>query len=658
MTLPANGHRNNRTQLPYRPANRNGQPAARVNPKQAASSKDYVVNNLQQILASLTEEEPGHPGIHPSLLYRQPQGYVAPSYPVSTQASNRPISSLAASPRPAAVQQAPRLWSGNLLTGHQAGLAVPLAAPGSARHDTTPGMQRISSLGQQRAPPLQNLATALPGRLQQPHIFQGPGGPQKQYQSPMGRPTKLQEASRKPNNVGVAQEPRDWQQQVAYAQQGLQGRFQRPSTAAGQAAYAAQKLVGQTHSLGALPFAQVHDRMSGNVQKPSMGLSQALPMQQKPMVQNQRAPILPQGKQQTTLNPLPGGHRAQVPPVGQQQQSLAYALSLLERNQKAPTTALRAPALPQSLVPGPSSQLTRANYPYNYKPKYLVTAQQKPPSTPKQALFPPRGRTVSFIQRQPQSMVQTQVSPYNPDFLNKQRAWSWGVWGNQASPMAQTSNPPASLVNGPSYVRTAPKDQPTAAQNPVSPQVLLYYYYYPRATNQPYPGLTKLPLESTKVGSSGGDLWKGLSNQLSYAAYSNKQAIVAPTPKPTSTALTQGKLTFTQQGQSQYITPSNPPMPQLSGWSVPYVQYPQTSVGYKLPVQGKRKQTVTNGLLNRPIYVETVPYPLYYQLQQVPAFNTHSSTQRYLQRALSDVLNFGFGKHKKKKKRRGTKFKR
>ena len=77
--------------------------------------------------------------------------------------------------------------------------------------------------------------------------------------------------------------------------------------------------------------------------------------------------------------------------------------------------------------------------------------------------------------------------------------------------------------------------------------------------------------------------------------------------------------------------------------------YPQVSA------LGSRKSQLANGLSNRPIYIETVPYQLYYQLQRLPSLNTQSSTQQYLQRVLNDILRLRYGKRKKKKKKRGAK---
>ena len=77
---------------------------------------------------------------------------------------------------------------------------------------------------------------------------------------------------------------------------------------------------------------------------------------------------------------------------------------------------------------------------------------------------------------------------------------------------------------------------------------------------------------------------------------------------------------------------------------------PQTPFNVQLPVLAARKSQLTNGLLNRPIYIETVPYQLYNLLQQLPLFNAQSGTQRYLSRVISDILRLRYRKHKKKKR--------
>lgn len=159
-----------------------------------------------------------------------------------------------------------------------------------------------------------------------------------------------------------------------------------------------------------------------------------------------------------------------------------------------------------------------------------------------------------------------------------------------------------------------------------------------------------VPHYSLETGSSNFPLSRGMSTGPLAKRFRGKNR-----------AQTQLLLPNLRKGAAQLTSP--PLIPYQTAWTSPHVAYPHSKLitqpqrpAYpQLSAVADRESQLTNGLLNRPIYIETVPYQLYYQLQKMPSFNTQSGTQQYLARVLNDILRLRYGKLKHKKRKRGVK---
>lgn len=251
----------------------------------------------------------------------------------------------------------------------------------------------------------------------------------------------------------------------------------------------------------------------------------------------------------------------------------------------------------------------------------------------------------------------------------------------------------------------------------MSPKVLLYYYFYPKTINKPLMKMTNLKGQKldgsylqklTQQISSAALNYRpgaamttgnpivteqtkgkatvtkfntvpyGNSKQLARIPYVPHYTLVTGSANaPLSRGMSTGPLAKRFHGknpaQTHLLLPqlrkgtahlTSPPLiTYQTAWTSPHVTYPhsklitqpQRIVYPQLPAVADRKSQLTNRLLNRPIYIETVPYQLYYQLQKLPSFNTQSGTQQYLARVLNDILRLRYGKLKNKKRKRGVK---
>lgn len=801
MTPPINGQRNNGP-IPLHQIN----PAAPQTIVSLAPSyqrkpapTDYVASNLQQILASLTAEEPHRSGINPSALYRPPQGYSAPPSQNKPQMPGRTATFTNVKPLTGPSQQVPQIWSANIWGNHPPGLVAPFATQASIRHNTPGSMQQVNINRQPNvAPPF--LAQAVnrhdtPASIQPLNAYRPPGAfalssakaslqqnnpavmqkvnlnhpsavvpqmngnggqraPLRQtfagqfqpfnaltsqnahYRQFQNQGTKIIQPKVSMGRINSAEQfhtPIIWHTPLANTRKGQPVGLQRPYFPASSKAPAGQRLLGSIKQLNFLQGAPVRNRTAGNTQNPYVLPFQQLSLSQKPFVQKPGIGVMQPPRAQSNTNPQSGGPKAQVPiqlPRQQQtQQSLADKMAMLEEPSYAPFSHVPASSPWQKQMP--SSQLatstqkqtppSRLYYASNYpKPPYSPNVQHGLLSTTARIQSPSKGLLAPAVQKIPQGIPQRQISPYSPHFISGQNSWPWGALRNQASPIAQASSRSSTFSRLQANGNTLPNYHPSAglvtnlpaSPYTVSPQVLLYYYYYPKTIIKP---LTKMA--SPKGEKLDGSSLQKLTQQINSAAFNNKAGKAMTTGNPTVTGQTIGKATVTksikvhsgnskQLSQIPYVAYYNPVTgsantPLLRGmfagplarkkpvqtrlllhqlrkgtgqltspplvtyqtaWTHPNVAYPnakvitqpQRTVYQQLPAVADRKSQLTNGLLNRPIYIETVPYQLYNQLQKLPSFNTQSGTQQYLSRVLNDILRLRYGKRKKKKKKRGV----
>ena len=325
-----------------------------------------------------------------------------------------------------------------------------------------------------------------------------------------------------------------------------------------------------------------------------------------------------------------------------------------------------------------------------------------------------KGPLAPASQKPPQGIPQRQTAPFSPHLIYGQNSWPWGAWKHQASPIVQASSRSSSFPRPQAYGNNLPSYHPSAGLIPnlpaspytVSPQVLLYSYHYPKTIINPLTRITT----NLKGDNMKGSFLQKLTQQISSAAFNSKPGEATTSSNPTVTGQTKGTVTIAQSNKGPYgskqlaqipyapyyrlltgstrtpqsqgvlvgplIKPfqgrqqdqtgqlTSPPLvTSQTAWKFPNVAYPnakvitqpQRTVYKQLPSVADRKSQLTKGLLNRPIYIETVPFQLYYQLQNLPSLNTQSGTQRYLSSVLNDILRLRYGKRKKKKKKRGVK---
>lgn len=778
MTPPISGQRNNQAKLipPPRPAV--SQVISAMAPayqRPPTTSTDFVANNLQQILASLTSDD--RLGPHASLMHSPPQGYISPSQ------QNQPP--LAYTPTPHPIPKAPvgytnelpHLWSPNVWPNRQPVAVAPVSSEASLRHNTPVNMQQMkaneqpsvakpavvqTSLAQQinrnrqigmfTRPPLEAsfrngtplrmqqgntagmqrnpLRQNVQGRLQQFNGLSKPSRILALNQKAVQRISQSRPFSGRVNSYEHIHIPIIWHVPYRNTNKGVTGNFQKPAVPVSQMRPTALGGLGQTKYLESI---STPNRTTGSPQRP-YGSSLGQPyFSRKPAVQKQRAGMAQPFQVQHRVNSQPAGARSQQQQG--KQTSLAYKMALLGQSNQIPQSNLARPLKPakQLLPPQPTTNkqtnlpsMRQFNANYFPRPPYSLNAQQRVLPSPAgkhlEALLPPLG------QHLPQRIPQRQVSPFRPHYIYGQKSWPWGPWTNQASPIAAASTrtsapllPQAYTANPQMYQATAGFPS-TLSVSPfaVPPKVLLYYYFYPRTITKPLMRLTDL-----KENKLNGSFLAKLRDQISTAALKGNAGEAKLTENPTLIRQTNGKSTLTQAGQlpsdiapygtikqvEQISTNTRPyklyagsseappslgpvagkfvdqlkgktavegplrkiqlqlpigmrqmtyaplitPQSALTSPNVARRIKPATPLNVQLPVLAARKSQLTNELLNRPIYIETVPYQLYNLLQQLPLFNAQSGTQRYLSRVISDILRLRYGKHKKKKKKRGAK---
>ena len=770
MTPPTNGQRNNQpllTHPSYPAVSQSITNVASANQRQPGASSDYIANNLQQILASLTGGD-GLPGSHPSMMYRPHQTYVATEQHAKQPIADRPVQYQTVKPPMSNSHQIPQTSSSNLWnnqqpsaaqaslrhgtpanmqvnrnrqpsiaapflaqrlgslgqytprvmqqihmplrtqaslmqqmnTNRQPAVVSPLQPQASLRHDTPARMQQANTIGIQRVP----LRPSVQGQFQRYNPLSTLAGSSVQRQNKGAMAIKPQGFSDRINSYGQIHNPIIWHIPLRNVKSGRPGGFQKTFFSAAPLRIALSNSLVQSKQLNMLQNIPVRNRTVGHVQKPYVVSFQ------QPLIPKQRVNLA------QPLNPLPGGPRAEVitSPLQQRQQqqqkqqSLAYKMALLDVPNAQTTISASSPAIKQV----PSAQMvaiTQKNAPLMRPPNtnYYV----KPPYSPS-VRIPLNTLHSSLSGVLPQvsthlPQVIPQVAPFSRHYINGQHSWPWSALKNQAAPIKLTSSQSSSpLAHG----RSPQRYQTTVPPYAVSPQVLLYYYFYPRTLTNPQTKINILKGQKLK-----GSFSQKLREQILSAAFNGKPIL----RYPSGTGQTQDKSTVIQTGQVQPKTapygaikqlgqmPQNAPyyglvggpskgplsrgianqlqlkqqiqapllqaqvnkgmkqmsyLPQQTARTSPNVeQYlnalkrQQATVKTQLPVLEDRTSQLTHGLLNRPIYIQTVPYHIYNMLQQVPALNTQSGNQRYLSKVLSDILRLRYLKQKKKKKKRGAK---
>lgn len=553
---------------------------------------------------------------------------------------------------------------------------APSLSQASLRHDTPASIQQGTTVEIQKVP------------LKQKTVGQS---------HPMTASEKLQSlAERQPNafsekvsGYGQIQRPIVWHIPLRNIKKILQGASINPFFSTTPLRTSPLALLRQSGLL------QIQNRTLGAVQRPSY-------LNRKPTLKAERVNV---------VQPIQSLNSKSPSQQQSQQTSLAFKMAMLGDSNPSPQTSPPTPLQfkVQASHQTPANvgrQLTPLRPSIaNYFPQHIVSQNAQ------QRVFTPSvvGNLKAALPKiVPNGNLPGKLSPLRPHFMLGQQSWPWSLWKNQASPM--TSSRPSSLrsqANGVNLWR----NQPTSAlaakispRKPAAPKVLLYYYYYPRTVTKPIVKVTNLN-RNKQIGST----WEKLREQISYSAQNEKPQLRTITGNPTTKGQTDRKLsqvgqlqpnidpyaTSRQLDQTSHNRPSyrfvmgsakvplapgivvnrlggnqrfQTPLqknqlvqtgvqqlaisPKLTITPPNVAQKPITATDVKMqiPLLGDRRSQLTKGLNNRPIYIQTVPYQLYNLLQQLPLFNPQSGTQRYLSKALSDIISSRFGKRKKKKR--------
>lgn len=576
------------------------------------------------------------------------------------------------------------------------GVISPLSPQASLRHETLARMQQVNTVGMQRTPFRQSAT----GQFQRFNALPTPGRSSTQNQNQ--RP----KVSDNINSYGQIHNPIVWHIPLRNPTKGMPGGFRNPF--ASPIRPATFNSFGQTKHLNFLQSFPVRNRTAGSLKIPYVPSLQQPYLRQQPFLQKQRVNMVPPLQRQNNMYSLPGGLRAQVPmsiqrhqqQQQQKQQSLAYKMALLDSNE-VPQTNVPATLQLQKQVPFtqlPSMRPSSGNhYP---RPPYSPNAQQRvlpvSPFSPHYiygqhswpwggwrnqaspvALASSRSSGLSLPQtfgRNPQRYQTTTgfapkspISPYavSPKVLlyyyfyprtitrplmkltnlreDKLKGSFWQKLRDEISSAAVNNKPGAATLTRNPTVTGQTQAKSTVAQTEHFQTNMAPYGAFKLHTPYIAP-YYKLVSGSSKAPLARGMVAGRLANQLQ----GGQQA--------------QAPLLQTQLGQGMRQMSYLPMLRQQSSWTSPnavqllkVMTQPQTPVNTQLPLVGDRRSQLTKGLLNRPIYIQTVPYQLYNLLQQMPLFNTQSGTQQYLSRVLSDILRLRYVNHKKKKKKRGAK---
>ena len=746
MTLPTNGQRNNQPYLPRPSPTAVSQSFTKVAPayhKQQSTSSDFIANNLQQILASLSSENQP-PGSNPSTMSRPHQAYGKDQQQAKAPNAYEPVSLSAAQPQTVNSNQIAQTLPSYRWNYYHPGAAAPVSNKAAVRY----GTQAMQSANKN---PPSAMTALLPAQSQGTLRHETPAAVQQMKRPLLGQasPTRQMSSNRQPallnqnsyqtssrlnppakvqqgNAAGIQQVPiRNFQgynyfptsagsmvnnhlgfpeRTSSYAQihNPIVWHIPLPKTKTGVPVRFRIPLTSLSiNSMGRLRAGkQFNVHQTG---PPLKGIVQNMPKTpvasfQQPFVQKQQVKLI---QPMLNQNPEPGGPRAQVAsPLQQNQQSLSSKLALLEApHRQTITSQMSQTHFPQTAAPnqGPSLPIQAYNNNMFSRPPYSPSVRQKVLLSSNRIHPSLNGALAQTTQLLPQ------VAPLRPHYIYGQNSWPWGAWRNQAPPLKLAS----SRSSSPQWYPTT--NSPFA----VSPQVLLYYYLYPKTIMNPLNKLGNLRGEK-------GNFWQKLKDQISRTVPFRNLKVATVASDPTVTGQIQVKPTNLQTGQSKsniatygafrplVQTSKNAPyygvgkeplktllsgglassslhnplqakqqvqtalsqtplvkgmrqttyLPQQTRWTLPGVAnqlgaltQPQATVNTQLP--GDRKSQLMNRLRNRPIYIQTVPYQTYYLLQQQPAYNTQSDTQRYLSKVLGDILRLRYLTQKKKRKGEG-----
>jgi len=612
MTPPANGQRYNGpiALQQAHPAVPQGITSLGPAYQRKPAPTDYVAGNLQQILASLNAEEPNRSGLHPSSLYRPPQGYSAPLSQNKQQTLYRPAAPYTKDkPLSGASQLNPQLWSANFWANHPPRLAAPFATQASIKYNTRGGMQKVASIRHGVPPTMQPLnayhlpgtvpsflaqasfrhenpvamqkvnANRLPDVLNQLNTvgaqrvplrqnnngqlqrFSAQKGPERQYQS---QGTKIIQPKVSWGNINSAEQfhtPIIWHMPLENARTGPPLRLQRPYYPASPVDSTGQRTLERMKPLNVFNGAYERNRTAGIIQNAYVAPSEQLPLIQKPLVQKQRVNFMQPLRRPSNVNPLFRRPKPQVPisfqRQQQQQKSLADKMPLLEQPKHVSQSDVPASSPWQKEMP--STQMAtstkdqspgRPYYSSNMpRPPYLPNVQHRLLTIPARTQIPSKGPLAPTTWKIPQGIPPRQIAPFSPHFISGKNSWPWGPWRNQASPVAQASSRSTGVSRLQAYGNPLASYHPGAglvSNLPASP-----YTMSPKVLLYYYfyPKTINRPLmkmTSLKGEKLDGNYLQKLTQQISSAALNNMPGVVMTTGNPTVTGQTKGKSTVTK----------------------------------------------------------------------------------------------------------------
>ena len=570
---------------------------------------DYVASNLQQIMASLNAEEPNRSGVHPSALYRPPQGYSAPFSQNKQQTLYRPAAPYTnGKPLAGTSQLNPQLWSANFWANHPSSLAARFATQTSIRYNTPGKMQKVASVGHVVPPIMQPLNANHPPRTVSSISAQG----SLRHENPVtiqkvnaNRPSGVlnqlntfgtQRVPLRQNDIGQLQRVSALTSQKALAGQNqnqgtkiiqpkvswgsiyraeqfhtpiiwhmpLENARTRPPVLS-QRPYFPASLVGSTgqrtlRRMKPLNFfngASERNRTVGSIVVPS----EQLPLIQKPLVQKQKTNVMQPLRRPSNVNPLFRGPKPQVPispqRQQQQQQSLADKMALLEQPKHVPQSNVPASSPWQKQIPSTqmatSAKVQSSSRPYYSSnmpiPPYSPNVQHSLLTIPARTQIPWKGPLVPATRKIPQGIPQRQIAPFSPHFISGKNSWPWGPWRNQASPIAQVSSRSSGVSRLQAYGNPLASYHPSAglvSNLPASP-----YALSPKVLLYYYfyPKTINRPLmkvTSLKGEKLDGSYLQKLTQHISSAALNYRPGVAMTTGNPTVTGQTKGKSTVTK----------------------------------------------------------------------------------------------------------------
>ena len=570
---------------------------------------DYVASNLQQILASLTAEEPHLSSVNPSVPYRPLQRYPALPNQNKLQTPDRTATYANVRPPTGTLQQ---VWSANVWANHPPGLVTPPAgsmqqvninrqpnvappflAQAGIRHDTPASMQplnayrppgtvtsssvqaslqhripatmqkvnanppavvaRVNTVGGQRTPLRQNTA----GRFQPFSALTSRNGPYRQYQNQGTKIIQPKVSWGKTNSAEQFHTPIIWHMPLANTRKEQLVRLQRPFSSVSSVAPTDQRILGRMKQPNVFQGAPMPNKTAGIIQNPLVVPIQQLSLSQKPFFQKQRIDTMQPSRQPSNANPQFGGPKAQVPMYlprqQQQQQSLAHKMALLEEPNHAPDIKVPASSPWQKQIPSIQMATPPPNrwyYANRYlKPPYSPNVQHRLLATTARIQSPSKGLLAPVTPKIPQGIPQRQISPFSPHFISGQNSWPWGAWRNLASPIAQASSRSSTFSRLQANGNTVPSYH--ASVGLVSNLPASRYTVSPKVLlyYYYYPKTVNKPLRkmaSLKGQRLDGSSLQKLTQQIASAAFNNKAEEATLTSNPTATGQTKVKATVTK----------------------------------------------------------------------------------------------------------------